>query len=171
MHDAERYGRPIGSTTGRKAIRRSWWPKALRATSIRTCLSRSLIKAMDRDPAAASAEYMAQFRTDVEVFITREAVEDCVKSRSARATTRASTQLCCLCRSFWRLSRCHDVGDRSQGRQDANPRCDLVSASRHSRPEAVTEEYAKPVRSYRCTKVYGDRYGGEWPREQFRKQA
>ena len=33
---------------------------------------------MDRDPAAAAAEYMAQFRTDVEGFITREAVEDCV---------------------------------------------------------------------------------------------
>jgi hypothetical protein len=36
-------------------------------------------------------------------------------------------------------------------------------------PEAVTEEFAKLIRSYRCTKVYGDRYGGEWPQEQFRK--
>ena len=38
-------------------------------------------------------------------------------------------------------------------------------------PEAVTEEYAKLVREYRCTSVYGDRYGGEWPREQFRKHG
>jgi hypothetical protein len=38
-------------------------------------------------------------------------------------------------------------------------------------PEAVGEEFAKIVRSYRCTKVYGDRYGGEWPREQFRKHG
>ena len=38
-------------------------------------------------------------------------------------------------------------------------------------PEAVTEEYAKLIRSYRCTTVYGDRYGGEWPREQFRKHG
>jgi hypothetical protein len=28
-------------------------------------------------------------------------------------------------------------------------------------PEAVTEEYAKLIRQYRCTTVYGDRYGGE----------
>jgi hypothetical protein len=42
-------------------------------------LPQSIIdKAMDRDAAAASAEYMAQFRTDVEAFITREAVEACV---------------------------------------------------------------------------------------------
>jgi hypothetical protein len=33
------------------------------------------------------------------------------------------------------------------------------------------EEFAKIVRSYRCTKVYGDRYGGEWPREKFRKHG
>ena len=38
-------------------------------------------------------------------------------------------------------------------------------------PEAVTEEYAKLIRQYRCTTVYGDRYGGEWPREQFRKHG
>ena len=38
-------------------------------------------------------------------------------------------------------------------------------------PEAVMEEFAKIIRSYRCTKVYGDRYGGEWPREQFRKHG
>ena len=35
-------------------------------------------KAMDRDAAAACAEYLAQLRTDVESFITREAVDDCV---------------------------------------------------------------------------------------------
>jgi hypothetical protein len=38
-------------------------------------------------------------------------------------------------------------------------------------PETVTEEYARLIRQYRCTTVYGDRYGGEWPREQFRKNA
>ena len=42
-------------------------------------LPQSIIdRAMERDPAAASAEHMAQFRTDVEGFITREAVEPCL---------------------------------------------------------------------------------------------
>jgi hypothetical protein len=36
-------------------------------------------RAMDRDPAAAAAEYLAQFRTDVEAFLTREAIEKCVQ--------------------------------------------------------------------------------------------
>jgi hypothetical protein len=36
-------------------------------------------------------------------------------------------------------------------------------------PEATVEEFARLLRSYRCTSVYGDRYAGEWPREQFRR--
>ena len=38
-------------------------------------------------------------------------------------------------------------------------------------PEAVTSEFADLLKSYRITKVSGDRYAGEWPREQFRKQG
>ena len=36
-------------------------------------------------------------------------------------------------------------------------------------PEAVVAEFAATLRSYRCSRVYGDRFGGEWPREMFRK--
>jgi hypothetical protein len=38
-------------------------------------------------------------------------------------------------------------------------------------PEAVVEEYAHLIRSYRCSKVYGDRYGSEWVAEQFTKRG
>ena len=37
-------------------------------------------------------------------------------------------------------------------------------------PEAVVEEFASLMKTYRCSKVFGDRYAGEWPREQFRKR-
>ena len=33
---------------------------------------------MERDPAAASAEYLAQFRSDLEAFVSREVVEACI---------------------------------------------------------------------------------------------
>ena len=59
-------------------------------------LPQSIIdKAMDRDPAAAAAEYMAQFRTDVEGFITREAVEACVTlGTRERPTERKNGYVC-----------------------------------------------------------------------------
>jgi hypothetical protein len=34
-------------------------------------------------------------------------------------------------------------------------------------PEFVVSEFAALLKSYRCYKVVGDRYAGEWPREQF----
>jgi hypothetical protein len=38
-------------------------------------------------------------------------------------------------------------------------------------PEAVVEEFVSLMRTYLVSKVYGDRYGGEWPREQFTKRG
>ena len=38
-------------------------------------------------------------------------------------------------------------------------------------PEGVVTEFADLLKSYRITKVRGDRYAGEWPREQFAKRG
>lgn len=46
-----------------------------------TLPQRIVDQAYDRDPVAAAAEYGAQFRTDVEAFITRELVDDCTRNR------------------------------------------------------------------------------------------
>ena len=37
-------------------------------------------EATERDPASAAAEYGAQFRSDIESFVSREAVEACITS-------------------------------------------------------------------------------------------
>jgi hypothetical protein len=36
-------------------------------------------------------------------------------------------------------------------------------------PEQVTEEFARVLAHYNITEIQGDRYAGEWPREQFSK--
>ena len=36
-------------------------------------------------------------------------------------------------------------------------------------PESVVSEFARTLKSYRVSIVTGDKYGGEWPREQFLK--
>ena len=38
-------------------------------------------------------------------------------------------------------------------------------------PEGVVSEFADLLKTYRITKVSGDRYAGEWPREQFAKRG
>ena len=42
-------------------------------------VSESFIAAeMEKDPASAAAEYLAEFRADIEAFVSREAVEQCM---------------------------------------------------------------------------------------------
>ena len=125
---------------------------------------------MERDAAAASAEYLAQFRTDVEGFLTREAVEACINlGVHERPPERAHSYIAFV--------------DPSGGSSDAmtlaishtENKTQILDAVRERKPpfspEAVAEEFARLIRQYRCTTVYGDRYGGEWPREQFRKHG
>ena len=38
-------------------------------------------------------------------------------------------------------------------------------------PEAVVAEYVALLKGYRVHRVQGDRYAGEWPREQFKKRG
>ena len=114
------------------------------------------------------AKVVCMFRTDVEGFITREAVEACISLGIRERPPQRS------------LSYVAFV-DPSGGSSDAmtlaiahtEGTTQILDAIRERKPpfspEAVTEEYSKLIREYRCTTVYGDRYGGEWPREQFRK--
>jgi hypothetical protein len=125
-------------------------------------------RAMDRDSAAAGAEFMAQFRTDVETFLPREAIEACITLGVRERPPERKHEYICF-------------ADPSGGSSDAfalavahtEGKTQILDLIRERKPpfspEAVTEEYAKVIRSYRCTKVYGDRYAGEWPVEAFRK--
>ena len=47
----------------------------------------------------------------------------------------------------------------------------VLDAVRESRPpfspQGVVHEFVQLLKTYRVSEVFGDRYGGEWPREQF----
>ena len=144
--------------------------KASTLTMNPTVPVRVIDEARERDPAHASAEYDAEFRTDIEAFITREAVTACVEAGVYE-------------RKPERRNRYHAFVDPSGGSADSMTLAighketdtailDLVRERKPPfSPEAVVEEFADICRKYRVTKVHGDRYAGEWPREQFRKRG
>jgi hypothetical protein len=127
-------------------------------------------KALERDPAAASAEYLAQFRTDVESFITIEAVRACIEPGvRERAPERRNLYTAFVDPSggvadSMSLAVSHKEGDTV-----------ILDALREVKPpfspEAIVEEFADLLKRYRITKVRGDRYGGEWCREVFRRHG
>lgn len=126
--------------------------------------------AYEQDEAVASAEYGAQFRRDIESFIQREMVDACVPEG-------------CLERVPMAAFRYYGFVDPSGGSQDSMTLAiahqerdttvlDLIREVRPPfSPQAVVVDFADTLKAYRVSTVTGDRYGGEWPREQFRKQG
>ena len=51
-------------------------------------------RALERDAASASAEYLAQFRTDIAGFVSREAIADCCCARCLRARAGGGFSYC-----------------------------------------------------------------------------
>ncbi|BCG80089.1 hypothetical protein [Mesorhizobium sp. 113-3-3] len=125
--------------------------------------------ALERDHAAASAEWLAEWRSDIEAFVTREVVEACV---SLNVTERAPAGM--MYKAFVDPSGGSNdsmtlaIGHRADGKA-------VLDATRERKPpfspESVVADFAALLQNYGISSVTGDRYAGEWPREQFRKHG
>lgn len=127
-------------------------------------------RAMERDPASASAEYLAKFRSDVETFVSVEAVRACV---TKKILERRPVEGIAYVGFVDPSGGSQDSFSLAIGHVDHNRETVVIDALREVRPpfspEAVAIQYCRLLKSYKISKVIGDRYGGEWPREQFSK--
>ena len=132
-------------------------------------LSQKIVdRALEADPEAAAAEYLGQWRNDLAAFVSREVVDACVTSG-------------CFERAPLSDLAYFGFVDPSGGSSDsmtaaiAHRENDVIvlDAVREHKPpfspESVTGELAALFKSYSIGSIRGDRYGGEWPREAFRK--
>lgn len=162
------------------AYRRYWGkngaPLVWRADtmSMNPSVSETIIQQeMDRDTARARAEYFAEFRNDIEQFVALETVERCIRTNlRVRPPIRVTT------------TKYHAFVDPSGGRSDSMTLAighkekdglifidQLLESKPPFSPENTVWEFAQTLKLYGVTSVQGDRYGGEWPREAFRKQG
>jgi hypothetical protein len=127
----------------------------------------SLIDEMyESDPGRAAAEYGAQFRTDIESFISREAVDAVVVDGLLERPPvfgldyQAFTDPSGGSSDSMTLAISHRENDRA-----------ILDAIREVRPpfspESVVTEFVTLLKSYSIKTVTGDRYAGLWPRERF----
>ena len=127
--------------------------------------------AYERDPVSAAAEYGAEFRSDIEAFLAREAIESCQRSGPLELPPVPGTTYLAFVDPSGGASDSMTlaIGHRAQ---DGRAIVDVVRERRPPfSPEAVVEEFAALLKSYRISKVTGDRYAGEWPRERFREHG
>jgi len=131
-------------------------------------------RALEEDEASASAEYLAQFRRDIESYINRESVEACiVDGRRELGYVGPDNG-----RPPYNYVAFVDPSGGSAdsftmaiSHKEASGRIvlDVVRESLPPfSPEQVVTEYAALARAYHIGSVTGDKYAGEFPRELFR---
>lgn len=123
-----------------------------------------------RDPASASAEYGAQFRTDIESFVSREAVELCVEQDVRERAPLSSVRYSAFVDPSGGSSDSFTLAI-SHREREGDAHVSVLDAIRERKPpfspSDVVEEFSKVLRTYRVNRICGDRYAGEFPRELF----
>jgi hypothetical protein len=121
------------------------------------------------DPISAASEWGGEFRKDIETFVSRESVEQCVVEGRHELPPVAGVRYSAFVDpsggSSDSMTLC--IGHRQDGTV-------VVDALREWRaafdPESAVEEFCALLKQYRVDRVSGDRYAGEWPRQAFRKR-
>jgi hypothetical protein len=126
-------------------------------------------RAMERDAAAASAEYLGQFRTDIESYIAREVIDAAtVPGRYELPPIRGVSYAAFTDPS----GGSSDSFTLAIAHRDTDGRRATLDVLRERRPpfspDGVVQEFAELLKAYDVRMVTGDRYAGEWPRERFR---
>lgn len=127
-------------------------------------------RALERDPAAAAAEYLAEFRRDIETFVAREAVLACVVPGLYEGRPQNNFRYAGFVDPSGGSGDSFSlaIAHRDRGTDRVVLDC-LREIKPPFSPEAVVAEFADVLKSYRIIRVQGDRYGGEFPRELFRR--
>jgi len=140
-------------------------------TSMNPLVSQEFIdKELEKDPAGASAEYLAIFREDIEQFLSLDAINACVIPHRTSLPAYENVLYQAFC-------------DPSGGRQDSFTLgishiakgkliIDQLRAWKPPlNPDVVTKEISDIIKQYRLSSIVSDRYAGEWVSSSFRKHG
>ena len=123
------------------------------------------------DPQLYRAEYLSEWRDDLSTFISRDLLEAAVDVGvlvrppvdGVRSTLRSPIRAAARTTSF-------TLGIAHRDQDNASVVLDLLF-ERHApfNPSEVTAEIAALLKTYRCTRVVGDKYAARWVIEAFTK--
>jgi hypothetical protein len=122
-----------------------------------------------KDPSAARAEWYAEFREDIESFLSPDAIDRCVVPGRHTVSHREHIRYQAFC-------------DPSGGRRDAMTMAIAHNAERlvinilrawkpPFDPAVVVNEICEILKQYRILSITGDRYGAAWVSSAFEKNG
>jgi hypothetical protein len=128
-------------------------------------------RAYERDPAVASAEYGAQFRTDIESFVSREAVDAVTFSDRIELPPAANQTY------VGAVDAAGGSGGDSMTAAIAHLEGEVavLDVVREFKPpfspDVVVGAFCAMFKNYKIYKVVGDRWGSEFVRERFQTKG
>jgi hypothetical protein len=134
-----------------------------------------ITEALEQDEAAARAEWLAEWRRDVEQFLSKELVESAVLPRVQGIPPRVGVEYVAFAdpsggsNDSFALA----IGD-VEPQRDGQAVVVLDHLSERRAPfdaEQTVEEFAATLHHYRVGIVTGDRYAGEWPAQAFARHG
>jgi hypothetical protein len=151
-------------------------------------VSQSVIDAaFERDPIAASAEYLAQFRSDVGSFLDVESIERAIETGRLERPPQPDISYVAFCdpsggaHDAFTLAIAHRYRPKpprslqEERDQQQLPVRVVLDVCRGIQPpfdpSSVVKEFAALLRSYRCSTILGDRYSAEWVVSSFRQHG
>lgn len=127
-------------------------------------------RAYERDAAVAAAEYGGEFRNDIEAFVSREVVEACVADGIFERPRASGLRYFAFVDPSGGSNDAMTLAIGHQSGEEA-----ILDVLRERKPpfspEGVVTDFVATLKAYGVSRVTGDRYAGEWPREAFRKQG
>jgi hypothetical protein len=125
------------------------------------------------DPSSAAAEYGAEFRSDLEAFVSLDVLTSCVSPGVIERPPTGETNYVAFMDPAGGSGK--DSFTMAIGHKDKDSDLIVIDCIRESKPpfspELITASYSKDLKSYGITRVIGDKYAGMWVQEPFKKHG
>jgi hypothetical protein len=131
-------------------------------------------EALEADESAARAEWLAEWRRDIEAFLSREVVDGCVVPGRQGLPPVVDVAYTAFVDPSGGSSDSFTLAVAHAETEDGQVVAVLDHVSERTAPfnaEQAVAEFAATLRRYRCGVVTGDRYAGEWPPQAFRRHG
>ncbi len=130
-------------------------------------------EAMAKDPASAAAEWLGQFRNDIESFISREAVEACISEGIRERAPEQGINYSAFVdpaggsgKDSFTLAIAHKDKLTSMGVLDC-----IREIRPPFNPAQVAQDFAATLKSYGISKALSDKFAGAFPVEAFKRNG
>jgi hypothetical protein len=126
-----------------------------------------IAEAYESDPESANAEFGAEFRSDIDDYISREKIDAVTMWGRHELPPEPQAAYAAFCDPSGGVSDAMTLAIGHLGRNAVCVLDALIECRPPFDPEAAVAQCAALCRRYGVAKIVGDKYAGEWPRARF----